>query len=377
MKRMHSLWVQKRPELAHLTPQNLRDQVSAIKRRPVNPNERQDPPEVERRVESREIEVQTQVTARRQELTEGFHGGLHRAREDRRQRRIHFKRSIPQASLGEINSIVDEYLPDDCDLWTLDSAVYAAAMTLTTARKSGDILFKWKKRLQKIEEKVSKFRKKASRTETVIAYLREGRQFTSKVKRIARKIKAEHHTMNISILGMVKEQAVDKLRSLKLIRKKIEKTIQRLEQNARFAQAPATFLGRRSKSEDGPPLEETERFWRDLYETRAECNLENPAIKAFERTCAKLAQPNSAITISVKDIQNALKGKKNYSAPGPDSVNMFWWKKIPATHKHLARLFNQFMSDPATIPDWIAEKQKGRPKKATKLQANNLFEQRI
>ena len=59
--------------------------------------------------------------------------------------------------------------------------------------------------------------------------------------------------------------------------------------------------------------------------------------------------------ITEEEIRKALNGTKNFSAPGPDGINNFWWKKFTSVHRRLARVFNGWLSEGLNIPQWFVE----------------------
>jgi hypothetical protein len=53
-----------------------------------------------------------------------------------------------------------------------------------------------------------------------------------------------------------------------------------------------------------------------------------------------------------KDIAEALRTTLNWKAPGRDQTPNFWLKRLTATHKHMAAIFNKpIEEDP--IPEWL------------------------
>ena len=44
---------------------------------------------------------------------------------------------------------------------------------------------------------------------------------------------------------------------------------------------------------------------------------------------------------------------KNWSAPGIDGIQNFWWKKFQGVWKALVRSFNEWIEQPDRIPEWV------------------------
>ena len=354
MKRMHTLWCELHPDKAHYTPQHLRDQAAALRGRGFHQTL---PQNIDLDTDTVEETENPNPESNNRELDELFHRRLGEFTHQRRKRSIHFKNRVEPKALKQINQVIKTYLPADADLWTVNCAVYTAARILLPGkRQQSDYVVKLKQRLKKIEAKLLMWRKQASQIETLLLYMRERRPFTKKVTAISRTLKARHHTLNKGILILLKEQALDKLRSLKVVRGKISDQIKRSEQNSMFETAPGKVFQERTKQESAPERAAVESFWRQLYETKKEVNLAGPALELFSKMCDRTFRDvDQHHAITEKEIKTVLAKMKNYAAPGPDAINGFWWKRLSVVHEHLAREFNRFIRDPDSIPDWIAE----------------------
>src|SRR5699024_3467134 len=64
-------------------------------------------------------------------------------------------------------------------------------------------------------------------------------------------------------------------------------------------------------------------------------------------------QPEMCEEVTEEEIVRALRGSKNYAAPGPDKIITFWWKKLPSLHRRLARIFNSWLNEEQPIPQWF------------------------
>ena len=43
----------------------------------------------------------------------------------------------------------------------------------------------------------------------------------------------------------------------------------------------------------------------------------------------------------------------NWKAPGPDGVQGYWIKKLPALHNRIAKQFDDLINGRANIPEWM------------------------
>ncbi|XP_044764407.1 uncharacterized protein LOC123320972 [Coccinella septempunctata] len=53
------------------------------------------------------------------------------------------------------------------------------------------------------------------------------------------------------------------------------------------------------------------------------------------------------------DIKTTVNRLKNWTTPGIDGIHNFWWKSLTSTHGVLARLFQQVLRNPQTIPQYL------------------------
>ena len=59
------------------------------------------------------------------------------------------------------------------------------------------------------------------------------------------------------------------------------------------------------------------------------------------------------IEISEENIGKVIKRRKNWTSPGIDGIQNFWWKKFSGTWKALERTMKSWNEDPEGIPEWV------------------------
>ena len=57
--------------------------------------------------------------------------------------------------------------------------------------------------------------------------------------------------------------------------------------------------------------------------------------------------------ITKKKLHQTVEKRKNWSAPGIDGVQNFWWKKFRGAWSAILGCFNQWLELPDEIPDWL------------------------
>ena len=58
-------------------------------------------------------------------------------------------------------------------------------------------------------------------------------------------------------------------------------------------------------------------------------------------------------TINGQKLYETVKKRKNWSAPGIDGIQNYWWKKLKGTWSSLLRCFNLWIEQPDEIPEWM------------------------
>ncbi|XP_057338460.1 uncharacterized protein LOC130676323 [Microplitis mediator] len=172
-------------------------------------------------------------------------------------------------------------------------------------------------------------------------------------------LRYQHHTLNKENLLNIKEGSLNRLRALVTAKKSLEKKLKRLTDNSLFRLSPSRFLTpKTSVSGDPPSIERVEAFWSELYGDQPDVNRDTPALNDFEAFCRRHRNDNAdeeSPEVSVEEVRLALNNGKNWAAPGPDGINLFWWKKLTSTHSHLARIFTAFIRGNEPIPCWLVE----------------------
>ena len=71
--------------------------------------------------------------------------------------------------------------------------------------------------------------------------------------------------------------------------------------------------------------------------------------------------------VTGKDLAGIIKKRKNWSAPGFDGIQNFWWKTFTAVWKPMSRAMQKCVEDDKTIPEWIALRRTVMLPKSTDL----------
>nr|CAI5831945.1 unnamed protein product [Callosobruchus analis] len=128
------------------------------------------------------------------------------------------------------------------------------------------------------------------------------------------------------------------------------------ESNGKPIHAAQADEKQKPTKEQPPTVDRVEAFWRDVYEQPKPLQADTPALAQFESVCRRTSNTNVLRhPINTEEIVGALRGAKNFAAPGPDGINTYWLKRFPSCHRHLARVFNSWLNQEQPIPVWFVE----------------------
>ncbi|CAB4015298.1 Hypothetical predicted protein [Paramuricea clavata] len=77
--------------------------------------------------------------------------------------------------------------------------------------------------------------------------------------------------------------------------------------------------------------------------------------RRWMRTVTEKVRPKETnieeLIITKEKLYETVRKRKNWSAPGIDEIQNFWWKKFRGTWKALVRRFNEWIEQPERIPE--------------------------
>nr|CAI5858087.1 unnamed protein product [Callosobruchus analis] len=352
MSRMYERWCEMHPEHSTLTSQNLRDYVSYLRRQgyvraPAQPA----PSATGRPVDQAE---KSPIRPAEKEIDEVVSPGDFSDR-----RALHnIKRSFKLADLKREDEALGKRLSEVSDIWRINCEIYATALRLTRQERVRDSpVERAQRRVRQMEAKIQWARQEASRIQCVMEYRAAGKPFTRRVRRIAHGLRRDHHTLSQSVLVVVKQHCLDRIRMLMAAKRSLVAQARGLEENRMFSERPSRLFQQRPPVIEQPPtVDRVEAFWRDVYEQPKPLQADTPALAQFESVCGRTSNTNVLRhPINTEEIVGALRGAKNFAAPGPDGINTYWVKHFPSCHRHLARVFNSWLNQEQPIQAWFVE----------------------
>ena len=93
--------------------------------------------------------------------------------------------------------------------------------------------------------------------------------------------------------------------------------------------------------------EEIVEFWKEVYSfTEGQRDYSETIRETFTHS-----NDESELTVSLAEVQAAVRGTRNWSACGRDTVYNFWLKYLPTSHLHLARLYSAVLRNPEQLSE--------------------------
>ena len=104
-------------------------------------------------------------------------------------------------------------------------------------------------------------------------------------------------------------------------------------------------------------IEEASSFWKELWEEEGSGNSQVVWLDEVRHAIFTNVPPptDEDWTLETAEAVGMLKRKKNWSAPGPDRLVNFWWKRAHALHEGVARSFEAISRTDDEYPSWFAE----------------------
>ena len=96
-----------------------------------------------------------------------------------------------------------------------------------------------------------------------------------------------------------------------------------------------------------PNAEESQQFWRDIWGKEVLHNENSEWLKELKKERAEARQEVIEITAEIVTARSKI---SNWKAPGPDSVQGYWIKKLTALHERMADHMNDLINNWVAIP---------------------------
>lgn len=287
---------------------------------------------------------------------------------EERKRLLKIKVKVKKEELERANNIIDKYLEGNNDICKVIDAVYAMARTIEQRlgmkqdekkRNKHDDNRK-NRRIRKLEDKLKKLRQAVARVSNELYRRKTRRKATEKEKEILRmlKDKAQSQLINNRQLLNAKEKWIEELRYVKV---KIERTKikeAKIRDNNMFREDQGNFYKSIDKVKEKkgkvPEIGKFVNFWAGIWEDESITPYKQWMKKVAQKITEKVTHV-AEIEIDEEKLYKIIRIRKNWSAPGIDGIQNFWWKKLAGVRKSMVKCMIKWIEDPEQIPKWITD----------------------
>ena len=206
----------------------------------------------------------------------------------------------------------------------------------------------------KTEKKVRELRTLIARTSNELHRRKTRRKATKKEKEILSELKLQlQEESSCEALRRKKEEWLEELRHL-LVKNKINTNRRKRFQNNRIYRQDQRklFVDKKEMTGETPKMEEFVEFWGKIWEE----NEETPNRKWMDTIGQKIRNKITTVKefkITEKDLKDMIWKRKNWSAPGIDGIQNFWWKQFETARKKAVEIMKTYIEQPDKIPVWL------------------------
>lgn len=213
------------------------------------------------------------------------------------------------------------------------------------------------RRERKLKAEMKELRQCVAKTGNELHRRKQHRKSTKREKKILKELaeKINGNETTSKNLRIFREQWLDKLRYKKI---KLEKFIEkrnRKKDNIMFQRDQKGFFRTLEAVEklegEMPKMEKFVEFWGGIWKQ----NEPTPNMPWMEEVKAELGERvNHVSEFATTDehMKKEVAKRKNWTAPGIDGIQNFWWKKFEPAQKALRTVFSEIYQNTTMIPEW-------------------------
>ena len=288
---------------------------------------------------------------------------------EERERLLKLKKGVSKAEIERANKVLEKKLENTDDICKVVDAVYAMGRTIAERkgikqRRKNERKKKQQgeenRRLRRMLKQLKEARQVAAWSANEMNWRKMKRKATMKEKKIVRRLeeRADQKMIKNEDLLQFKEKALEDLRYLKVKVEKVKTRDARIRNNRMFGEDQAGFFrktqGANEKKGKVPNIEKFEDFWAGIWEGQSQ----TPNQKWMNTVARKLREKvvdAQDFVINNETLKKAVKKRKNWTAPGIDGIQTYWWKKLTGTWKGVTNCFKKWMEQAEEIPTWLTQ----------------------
>ena len=152
------------------------------------------------------------------------------------------------------------------------------------------------------------------------------------------------------------EKWLDELRVKKVILLKVMEKMKRRKNNAMFVTDEGAFYKRVNSTKefkgDPPAIERFVEFREGIW-GEEKITIKQPWMEKIKEELIKKIKDVQDTEISEETIGKIINKRENWTSPGIDGIQKFWWNKFSGTWKAIERTMKSWNEDPEGIPRWV------------------------
>ena len=169
-------------------------------------------------------------------------------------------------------------------------------------------------------------------------------------------MKEKYNNKNISeqFLKERKEELLDLIRTQKVILEGMIRRSKRIRNNILYKENQKVLFSQEKAVYEGeiPDMGKMREFWGGIWEKEAK----TPARVWMKDIAEELGSKVDQVIKfepSIQDLKKEIKKRKNWSAPGIDGIQNFWWKKFPSVYENLIEIIKGWCEKPEEMVNWL------------------------
>lgn len=257
------------------------------------------------------------------------------------------------------------YLANCSSVDEIHNTVYCAAMTVLelaningkkSAGERENRIPPWERRLKRKVEDLR--RQVALLTNLLNPQIQSSERVKRKVKQIVKSLKMKKSISNAGEMREVLEILKQKLGAYATRIKRYHERTRTFRDNNLFERNPKVFyrsLEESNISVTSPPSpQQFHGYWHQLWGEEVNHVSNASWIQQIRETLVNVPEM-PAVDFSPQDIKHTVTAMANWTAPGIDKIQAFWWKYFTSTHQPLAAQFAKITSDPSAAPNFLTQ----------------------
>ena len=270
---------------------------------------------------------------------------------------------ISEELVGNCNNVLEKYLTNRESIEDMVDAVYAMGKVVmermgvkrrTMEPKKNKINRRERKKLDKIKE----LRQWMARIANEIHRRDKNKRATEKEKKLMKQLKTICGVENFRKEDLLrkKEEMMDEMRYHQATLRKIQEKGKKIKDNTMFLKKEGEFYRkiREKDQEEGetPNIDKFSEFWGNIWEDDSTTPY-RPWMQDMGRELYEKVENVKDFVVTSEILSKVIKKRKNWTAPGADGIQNYWWKKFHKVWPCLVKALRKITEDPNSTPEWF------------------------